>query len=77
MAAKPIQSLQKVNFDIAFIGVTRFDQETGFTCESLEDALLKRTVHRTHEKDHRADGLFQRSISEERIRSVSFRMRTL
>ena len=30
--------------DIAFIGVTRFDQETGFTCESLEDALLKRTV---------------------------------
>ena len=24
--------------------MTRFDQETGFTCESLEDALLKRTV---------------------------------
>ena len=42
--SEAIQSLQKGNFDIAFIGVTRFDQETGFTCESLEDALLKRTV---------------------------------
>ena len=37
-----IRAIEKVNFDIAFMGVTRFDYETGFTCETLEDAEIKR-----------------------------------
>lgn len=37
-----LRCLEKVNFDIAFIGVTRFAYDTGFTCESLEDCELKR-----------------------------------
>lgn len=37
-----IRCLEKVNFDIAFIGVTRYASNTGFTCESLEDCELKR-----------------------------------
>lgn len=36
-----IRCLDKVNFDIAFIGVTRYENKTGFTCESLEDCELK------------------------------------
>ena len=35
-----IRAIEKVNFDIAFMGVTRFDYETGFTCETLEDAEI-------------------------------------
>ncbi len=37
-----IRCLDKVNFDIAFICVTRYSSTTGFTCESLEDCELKR-----------------------------------
>ncbi|MDO4467805.1 MAG: DeoR/GlpR family DNA-binding transcription regulator [Bacillota bacterium] len=39
-----IDYLKNVNFDIAFMGVTRFSPRTGFTCESSEDADLKRAV---------------------------------
>lgn len=39
-----IRYIEKINFDIAFIGVTRYSKETSFTCESLEDAELKQTV---------------------------------
>ncbi len=45
-----IRYLEKINFDIAFIGVTRYSKETGFTCESFEDALIKRTVIERAEK---------------------------
>lgn len=37
-----LRCLEKVNFDVAFIGVTRYAKDTGFTCESLEDCELKR-----------------------------------
>lgn len=36
--------IEKVNFDEAFIGVTNFSHKTGFTCQSLEDAQLKRAA---------------------------------
>lgn len=39
-----INYLKNVNFDIAFIGVTKYSSRTGFTCESSEDAELKRAV---------------------------------
>lgn len=39
-----IDYLKNINFDIAFIGVTRYSHKTGFTCESAEDAELKRAV---------------------------------
>ena len=45
-----VRFLEKINFDIAFMGVTRYDDKTGFTCESLEDAVLKRTVIQRAEK---------------------------
>ena len=35
-----LRCLEKVNFDVAFIGVTRYAKDTGFTCESLEDCEL-------------------------------------
>lgn len=37
-----LRCLDKVNFDVAFIGVTRYANDTGFTCQSLEDCELKR-----------------------------------
>lgn len=37
-----LRCLDKVNFDVAFIGVTRYAKDTGFTCQSLEDCELKR-----------------------------------
>ena len=39
-----VRFIEKVNFDVAFIGVTNFSHKTGFTCESLEDAELKRVA---------------------------------
>lgn len=39
-----IEYLKNVNFDIVFLGVTRYSPKTGFTCESSEDAELKRAV---------------------------------
>jgi DeoR family transcriptional regulator of aga operon len=46
-----IRELQKMNFDQAFIGVTTFDEGSGFACNVYEESLLKQTViskaHRT------------------------------
>lgn len=39
-----VEVLKNINFDIVFLGTTRFDFVTGFTCESLEDAYIKRAV---------------------------------
>lgn len=39
-----IQLIEKVNFDVAFMGVTNYSKKTGFTCESLEDAYVKRAA---------------------------------
>lgn len=39
-----INYLKNVNFDSVFMGVTRYSPRTGFTCESSEDAELKRAV---------------------------------
>ncbi|MDO4619173.1 MAG: DeoR/GlpR family DNA-binding transcription regulator [Lachnospiraceae bacterium] len=39
-----IEELQRVNFDIAFIGVTCYDKETGFTCNASDEARLKRAA---------------------------------
>ena len=45
-----IQMIEKINFDIAFMGVTNFSHKTGFTCESLEDAQLKRAAVKKADK---------------------------
>ncbi len=39
-----IRELQKMNFDLAFIGVTSYDDHTGFACNVYEESLLKQTV---------------------------------
>ncbi len=45
-----IQNLERVNFDIAFIGVTCYSRETGFTCGASEEAALKRAAMMRAEK---------------------------
>lgn len=45
-----IQMIEKINFDIAFMGVTNFSHKTGFTCESPEDAQLKRAAIKKADK---------------------------
>lgn len=39
-----IKELEGVNFDQAFIGVTCYDESTGFTCGVRDEAILKQTV---------------------------------
>lgn len=39
-----IRFIERINFDVAFMGVTNFSYRTGFTCESLEDAEIKRAA---------------------------------
>lgn len=48
--ADSIEELKQVNFDLAFIGVTCYSQETGFTCGVSEEAALKRTAMKQAEK---------------------------
>ena len=45
-----IQELQRTNFDLAFIGVTSYDDHTGFACNVYEESLLKQTVMAKAEK---------------------------
>jgi DeoR family transcriptional regulator of aga operon len=42
--SQTIRELQKMTFDLAFIGVTTYDDESGFACNVYEEALLKQTV---------------------------------
>ena len=37
-----VQFLEHVNFDTVFMGVTCFSKNSGFTCESYQDAKVKR-----------------------------------
>ncbi|WP_346671262.1 DeoR/GlpR family DNA-binding transcription regulator [Faecalicoccus acidiformans] len=39
-----VRFLENVSFDLTFLGVTRYSERTGFTCESFLDAQLKRAV---------------------------------
>lgn len=39
-----ISELQNMHFDLAFIGVTSYDETTGFACNVYEESLLKQTV---------------------------------
>lgn len=39
-----LRLIERVNFDEAFIGVTNFSLKTGFTCESENDAELKKAA---------------------------------
>lgn len=41
---RAIKELESVYFDQAFIGVTCFDYDTGFTCGVGDEAILKQTV---------------------------------
>ena len=45
-----ISELQKMNFDLAFIGVTSYDEKTGFACNVYEESLLKQTAIKKAEK---------------------------
>lgn len=39
-----IRELQNINLDMAFIGVTTYDDGTGFACNVYEESLLKQAV---------------------------------
>lgn len=39
-----IRFLENINFDIAFLGVTRYSSRTGFSCESYHDAQVKKAA---------------------------------
>lgn len=39
-----VRELQQVNFDQVFMGTTCYEDQTGFTCGSREEAILKKTV---------------------------------
>ena len=41
-----IKGLEGINFDQAFMGVTCYSKNTGFTCGVREEAFLKQTVMR-------------------------------
>lgn len=45
-----IRAIEKLNFDVAMIGVTRYNAQRGFTCEALADAELKRTAIKKADK---------------------------
>ena len=42
--AQGIRELQQMTFDLAFIGVTTYDEASGFACNVYEESLLKQTV---------------------------------
>lgn len=45
-----IQDVQRVNFDLMFLGVTSYSTDTGFTCGVEEESQLKRTaLHRSEQ----------------------------
>ena len=37
-----VTALLQIHFDLAFLGATSYRSDTGFTCESLEDNVVKR-----------------------------------
>ena len=37
-----LKEMDPVNFDMAFLGATSYDEQLGFTCESAEDNAIKR-----------------------------------
>lgn len=39
-----LKEMDSVNYDMAFLGVTSYDDQLGFTCESAEDNAIKRMV---------------------------------
>ena len=39
-----IESLRKMHFDLAFMGVTTYDDKIGFACNVYEETMLKRAV---------------------------------
>lgn len=39
-----VKELERVNFDQVFIGVTCYEERTGFTCGNNEEAILKQTA---------------------------------
>lgn len=45
-----IRELEKVNFDLAFIGITSYSKDVGFTCGASDEAALKMTAIRQAEK---------------------------
>lgn len=45
-----VRELERVNFSQTFLGVTSFSLQTGFTCGSNEEALLKQTAIRQAEQ---------------------------
>ncbi len=48
--AESIQRLEKINFDIVFIGVTCYSSEFGFSCGASEEAILKQTALKQADK---------------------------
>ena len=42
--SQTIHELQKMTFEVAFLGVTTYDDESGFACNVYEESLLKQTV---------------------------------
>ncbi len=47
---RSIREVEEVNFNIAFLGVTGFSQETGFNCGVEEESELKKAAIRRSEK---------------------------
>lgn len=45
-----IEELEQVNFDIAFMGVTKVSAKAGFTCGSYDEAALKKAAMRRAEQ---------------------------
>ena len=39
-----LKEMDPVNYDMAFLGATSYDDQLGFTCESAEDNAIKRMV---------------------------------
>ncbi len=44
VGAQSQECYQNVNFETAFLGVTKYSSRCGFTCESYDDAELKRMI---------------------------------
>lgn len=45
-----VKELERVNFKQTFLGVTSYDSTAGFTCGSLDEAILKQTAIRQSEQ---------------------------
>ena len=48
--SQTIRELEKMTFEIAFLGVTTYDDESGFACNVYEESLLKQTAIRKARK---------------------------